>query len=128
MDVVAKTHRSEGWWAVEVPEIPGLFTQARRLDQVPQMVQDAGAMLGHTKLAVTVDVVLNTQDALAVKNAPTQFERLREAETAAASAPRFAPKRQTAPVTVDPRRAVVTLEQTTWEGDTLGPIWGSWQQ
>ena len=92
MDVVAKARRSNGWWAVEVPEIPGLFTQARRLDQVSQMVQDAGAMLGHTKLAVTVDVVLSCQDAQAVEDARTQREHLREAEAAAASASRLAVK------------------------------------
>lgn len=34
-----------GWWAVEVPEIPGLFTQARCLDQVEEQVRDAAGML-----------------------------------------------------------------------------------
>lgn len=33
--------RTDGWWAVEVPDHPGVFTQARRLDQVPGMVADA---------------------------------------------------------------------------------------
>lgn len=45
MKLTAKAERSEKWWAVEVPEIPGLFTQARRLDQVPAMVKDAAALM-----------------------------------------------------------------------------------
>lgn len=45
IDVTAIAERSDGWWAVEVPEIPGLFTQARRLDQIDGMVRDAARML-----------------------------------------------------------------------------------
>lgn len=47
-DVTAVCRRSGGWWAVEVPEIPGLFTQARRLDQVADQVRDAADMLDAT--------------------------------------------------------------------------------
>lgn len=39
--LTAHATRSEGWWAVSVPEIEGLFTQTRRLDQIPDMVRDA---------------------------------------------------------------------------------------
>lgn len=45
MKVTAYATRSEGWWAIEVPQIDGLFTQARRLDQVPDMVRDAAELL-----------------------------------------------------------------------------------
>lgn len=45
--VTAIAQRSEGWWAIEVPEIPGLFTQTRRLDQVDKMVRDAAKMLDY---------------------------------------------------------------------------------
>ncbi len=41
MNVTARARRSGGWWAVEVPEVPGVFTQARRLDQVAAAVTDA---------------------------------------------------------------------------------------
>lgn len=37
----AKATRDEGWWTVEVEEVPGLFTQTKRLDQIPDMVRDA---------------------------------------------------------------------------------------
>ena len=37
----ARASRDEGWWTVTVDEVPGLFTQTRRLDQIPGMVRDA---------------------------------------------------------------------------------------
>lgn len=45
MKITAKARRSDGWWAVEVPEVPGVFTQARRLDQVPEMAIDAVTLM-----------------------------------------------------------------------------------
>lgn len=36
-----RAERSDGWWALEVPEVPGLFSQARRLDQAEGMARDA---------------------------------------------------------------------------------------
>lgn len=45
MKVTAKATRSGQWWAVEVREVDGAFTQARRLDQVPAMVADAVHLL-----------------------------------------------------------------------------------
>lgn len=37
---------TEGWWAVEVPSIDGLFTQARFLGDIPAPVVDAAHLLG----------------------------------------------------------------------------------
>lgn len=62
MNVTATAERSGGWWAVEVPEIPGLFTQARRLDQIDAMVRDAAGMLGREVGTVTVEPKLSEQD------------------------------------------------------------------
>lgn len=45
MKVTAKARRSEGWWAVEIPEVGGAFTQAKRLDQVSGHAADAVAVL-----------------------------------------------------------------------------------
>ena len=45
MKVTAHAVRSGDWWSVDVPEVDGLFTQARRLDQIPAMVADAGELL-----------------------------------------------------------------------------------
>ena len=45
-----------------MPEIPGLFTQARRLDQIDGMVRDAARMLGREVGMVTVDPKLSEED------------------------------------------------------------------
>lgn len=58
MKVTARATRSEGWWAVEVPEIDGLFTQTRRLDQIPAVVRDAAELLdGIDPATLDVEVV-----------------------------------------------------------------------
>ena len=44
-ELVANCQRYEGWWVVDVPEVRGLHTQCRRLDQVEDMVKDAAALL-----------------------------------------------------------------------------------
>jgi predicted RNase H-like HicB family nuclease len=43
--------RSGRWWAIEVPELPGVRSQARRLDQVDAMAREAIAL----KLSVSED-------------------------------------------------------------------------
>ena len=53
--VTAVAERSGRWWAVRVVEMPGAFTQARRLDQVPTMAADAVAALADVDPA-TVEV------------------------------------------------------------------------
>lgn len=58
--VTARCTASDGWWAVEVPEVQGLFTQVRRLEEVPSAVLDAAALLtGRTDAVVDVRVVLS---------------------------------------------------------------------
>lgn len=70
MEVTAKARRSGDWWAVEVPEVDGLFTQAKRLEQIPDMVADAVALLEDVpaeSVHVRLDPVMDqgTVDALA---------------------------------------------------------------
>lgn len=62
--VTAIARRCDGWWAIEVPEIPGLFTQVRRLDQVAAMVKDAAATLNVKVNGVKVTPKLSEQDEL----------------------------------------------------------------
>lgn len=58
MRVTAAVTRSGRWWAIDVPEVPGVFTQARRLDQVPAMAADAVALMLDIPVgSVTVDVI-----------------------------------------------------------------------
>ncbi len=40
----AVARRSGGWWAIEVPELPGVFTQARRIDGAAPMAREAIAL------------------------------------------------------------------------------------
>ncbi len=53
----AVTRRSGGWWAISVPELKGVHTQARRLEQVETTAREAIAlMLDIDPADVTVDV------------------------------------------------------------------------
>lgn len=53
------------FWAVNVPDIPGLFTQAHHVHEIPDAVDDAARTLGHQDVEVTY--VLELADALADK-------------------------------------------------------------
>ena len=85
MKVTAKVTRSGDWWAVEVPEVPGVFTQAKRLDQVQTMVRDAVAtMLGTTEEVVVAIKPATTSPALKkVAKAIRLMKAAREAEAQA---------------------------------------------
>jgi predicted RNase H-like HicB family nuclease len=37
--------RSGRWWAIDVPELPGVLSQARRLDQVESMAREVIALM-----------------------------------------------------------------------------------
>lgn len=41
----AECVRSGGWWSVHVPEVKGVHTQARRLDQVEAMAREAISLI-----------------------------------------------------------------------------------
>lgn len=60
MNVTAIVERSGNWWAVAIPEVEGGFTQARRLDLVPEMVADlvelaTGTPAADVKVAIDTD-------------------------------------------------------------------------
>ena len=74
--VTAIARRCDGWWAIEVSEIPGLFTQVRRLDQVAAMVKDAAATLNVKVNGVKVTPKLSEQDEL-------MLQRMLDAKSAA---------------------------------------------
>ena len=91
--LTARSTRSGGWWAVEVPEVQGLFTQARRLDQVTAAVLDAAALLTgrpESDFDVVVVPVLDADDLSVVRDARERRAELAEAERAAARASRAA--------------------------------------
>lgn len=39
-----EARRSSGWWALSVPELPGVHSQVRRLEQAEAMITDAIAL------------------------------------------------------------------------------------
>lgn len=45
MKVTALVSREGDWWAVEVPEVPGVFTQAADVAAIPAQVRDAVALM-----------------------------------------------------------------------------------
>ncbi|MFD1210998.1 type II toxin-antitoxin system HicB family antitoxin [Arthrobacter sp. GCM10027362] len=45
MKITAWITRSEGWWAIEIPEVYGAHSQARTLEEVEFMARDAAALL-----------------------------------------------------------------------------------
>lgn len=67
--------RAGKWWALEVPEVPGVFSQVRRLDQAEAMARDA--------LATMLDVA---PDSFGVKVEPALDDAAREVLDALARA------------------------------------------
>ena len=87
MKVTANATRSEGWWAVEVPEIDGLFTQVRRLDQIVDMVRDAAELLeGIDPDALDVEIFANVphRDMADRAREPTEHARRTQEEASRA--------------------------------------------
>jgi predicted RNase H-like HicB family nuclease len=67
----AAARRSGQWWAVTVPELRGVFTQARRLDQVAEMAREAVALyleLDSRDVQIVVEPVLPDGAASSVAN------------------------------------------------------------
>lgn len=80
--------RSQGWWAIRVPEVPGAFSQARRLGHVERMVRDVVALaleVPPDSFDVRVEVILPEPSQHALDRA---LELRREAQQAAAAAAR----------------------------------------
>ena len=88
MKVRAIAERSGAWWSVSTPDIDGLFTQTRRLDQVPAMVADAvGLLEGVPAHRVDVEVIPNLTGDLARDTADAlAADELARAATARATA------------------------------------------
>lgn len=62
----ARAIRSGNWWAIEVPELEGVFTQARRLDQVEAMARDA--------IAGVLDVEPDSFDVVVAPQLPADWQ------------------------------------------------------
>lgn len=89
MKYTASCVRSGNWWAVTVPEIKGVFTQARRLDQVEAMARDAIALMLEVDPA-SFDIEVRPDVPDEVLRARQARGALRQAERSAEEATRSA--------------------------------------
>jgi predicted RNase H-like HicB family nuclease/predicted XRE-type DNA-binding protein len=89
MIYTARVRRSGAWWAIDVPELPGVYSQTRRLDQVEPMARDAIALfldVDPTTLDIRVETILPSdlrRDVDAVSRLRAEAERL-QAESSGA--------------------------------------------
>jgi predicted RNase H-like HicB family nuclease len=67
MTYTARVRRSGAWWAIDVPELPGVYSQARRLDRVESMSRDA--------IALYLDVDPTTLEIRVETNLPSDLRR-----------------------------------------------------
>jgi len=87
----AEARRSGGWWAISVPELKGVHSQARRLDQVEGMAREAIALFLDTDprtISVEVRPQTPTEVAQALDARKAAWEAEASAERATAAAVR----------------------------------------
>ncbi|QOT19749.1 type II toxin-antitoxin system HicB family antitoxin [Paenarthrobacter sp. YJN-5] len=93
MKLTATARRGERFWVVTVPEIQGLVTQARRLDQVEEMVLDAAELLTdrpQSDFEVVVVPEFEGETCLIINRALAKAQEAKEAQAAASAATRSA--------------------------------------
>jgi predicted RNase H-like HicB family nuclease len=71
--------RVGGWWAISVPELKGVHSQARRLDQVPAMAREAIALMLDVHPS-TVEVLVEPEQPAVVTSALLARQAAREAD------------------------------------------------
>jgi predicted RNase H-like HicB family nuclease len=91
MTYTAVCRRAGDWWATSVPEIKGVHTQARRLDQVEAMARDAIALfldVTPDTLAIEVrpEVPTEAAEAVAAREAAREAEARADKLTRSAAA------------------------------------------
>jgi len=87
--------RSGRWWAIDVPELPGVYSQARRLDQVESMAREVIALMLNVpedSFDITVEPDFDSLGGVreAIEAALRERERASAAQDAASSAMRHA--------------------------------------
>jgi len=87
--------RSGRWWAIDVPELRGVFSQARRLDQVEFMAREVIALMlnvSEDSFDITVEPDLDSLGGVreAIEAALRERERASAAQDAASSTMRHA--------------------------------------
>lgn len=82
----ARCVRTGDWWAITVAELTGIFSQARRLEQVEGMAREAIALMLEVapdsfEVKVVPEVPQEVANALQARNALRQAERCAEEAT-----------------------------------------------
>lgn len=88
------------WWALEVPDLPGVFSQAKRLEHADEAAREAIAVMldiQPSQVAVLVEPVLSEEEKAAVAEA----EKAQKAARVAAEVERRAMQRAAAVLTKD---------------------------
>lgn len=123
MKVTAKVTRSGDWWAIEVPEVPGVFTQAKRLDKVAAVVADAVSLMEGVD-AESVEVAIEPQLRTEVRRDVEKALRLKRAAAVAADEASTQLRSATAEVLAEGlsvRDAAVLLELSPQRISQLSP-------
>ena len=86
--------RSGNWWAITVPDLPGVFSQSRRLDQVEPMAREAIALLLDVDTGqigpIDIDIAPPALAAALIGKMNEALDTARQASEVAASARREA--------------------------------------
>ncbi len=90
MTYTAVCRRSGRWWAISVPEVKGVHTQARRLDQAEAMAREAIALMlevdpASLRVQVAPELPGSVSRALEARRAARQAEDAAEKATAEAA-------------------------------------------
>jgi hypothetical protein len=89
--VTARARRSGDWWAIDVPEVEGVFTQVKRLEYAAEEAADAVATMlevDPSSVEVVVDVVLPDEVDDAVASARSLAVAAEQAQAQASAAMR----------------------------------------
>jgi predicted RNase H-like HicB family nuclease len=92
---LVRAFRSGRWWAIDVPELPGVYSQARRLEQVESMAREVIALtlnVSEDSFDITVEPDLDSLGGVreAIEAALRERECASAAHDAASSAMRHA--------------------------------------
>lgn len=79
-NITVIAERNKGWWVISTPEIPGLFTQARRLDQIEHMVRDAAEVLDEPVDDIEIKPILGEEDTTLLHELLQAKEEARQAQ------------------------------------------------
>jgi predicted RNase H-like HicB family nuclease len=106
LEYAVKCTRTGNWWAISVPDLPGVFSQARRLDQVEATARDA--------IALFLDVSPKSFGVAIQPEVPGEVTRARRARAKLVEAEQSAER-----ATVEAARALVAKGYTVRDAGKL---------